>query len=1355
MPGWTVIGGTATGNDGVAWLSNANSYGLTAETGNYFVSLAGYRDNAPYFGVSQTVATTVGQTYALTFYLGVDNSSVYYTGPIGVSVTAGPATQTIENVSPTGTGNQWVAETVDFTATAASSTISIQGVQGGDYIGLDNVSLVQTGNGATGTNLITNGDFAEPSINPVGVSVTAGPVTTTFNNVAPTALGNTWTPETLDFTATSTTSTISFQGDQGQNYIGLDNVVVSIPTAPSSPTGGVFSEDGKIDTFTVPTSGTYVITGTGATGGGLATGYTGGAGAEVQGTFTLAAGDELEILVGGVGSGQDGGAGSGGGGSFVFDVTTDTLLEAAGGGGGASAGSGGTGSAGGPGGAGQAGTSGTAGGNYVNGAGTSFGGAGGTAGSGGAAGAFVDSTAGSDSGGGGGGFDSAGGDGAFGDGGAGFLAGGAGGIGASLNTQHNGGFGGGGGANSDSIGAGGGGGFSGGGGGEENVGGGGGSFIAPVATDVTLTGGENADGNGSVTIALAAATPDVFTDTEAASSGPLAGSYLWSDPNNWSAGVPSDGATVTADGSGYDDIASLSLASLNVTSGESYVIANSLTVGTVMVSGALTTLFADSGNAPGPVTVTVGAIDTSGNSYGAIGAGSSFIDNSATDPGNSYQAVVGGLVELASLSDASNLQINNGGTIALSNPAASTGALFEDLTAGDVLELPGTSVSNVSFTTNGLTVTTGGPGGGTYAFTNVSYFGTPLSGFTATHDATTGLEAITFTSPDVFTDTEAASSGPLAGSYLWSDPNNWSAGVPSDGATVTADGSGYDDIASLSLASLNVTSGESYVIANSLTVGTVMVSGALTTLFADSGNAPGPVTVTVGAIDTSGNSYGAIGAGSSFIDNSATDPGNSYQAVVGGLVELASLSDASNLQINNGGTIALSNPAASTGALFEDLTAGDVLELPGTSVSNVSFTTNGLTVTTGGPGGGTYAFTNVSYFGTPLSGFTATHDATTGLEAITFTSPDVFTDTEAASSGPLAGSYLWSDPNNWSAGVPSDGATVTADGSGYDDIASLSLASLNVTSGESYVIANSLTVGTVMVSGALTTLFADSGNAPGPVTVTVGAIDTSGNSYGAIGAGSSFIDNSATDPGNSYQAVVGGLVELASLSDASNLQINNGGTIALSNPAASTGALFEDLTAGDVLELPGTSVSNVSFTTNGLTVTTGGPGGGTYAFTNVSYFGTPLSGFTATHDATTGLEAITFTGGVPCYCRGTQIRTDRDEVAVEDLAIGDNVLTMSGTARPIKWIGRRSYKGRFVMGRKDILPICIKAGALDDNVPKRDLWISPNHAMYFGLAACWSRPRTSSMASPSCRSRVLSEVEYFHIELDTPRRHHC
>jgi hypothetical protein len=65
----------------------------------------------------------------------------------------------------------------------------------------------------------------------------------------------------------------------------------------------------------------------------------------------------------------------------------------------------------------------------------------------------------------------------------------------------------------------------------------------------------------------------------------------------------------------------------------------------------------------------------------------------------------------------------------------------------------------------------------------------------------------------------------------------------------------------------------------------------------------------------------------------------------------------------------------------------------------------------------------------------------------------------------------------------------------------------------------------------------------------------------------------------------------------------------------------------------------------------------------------------------------------------------------EKLKIVDRVMTMPGVARPIKWMGRRSYAGSFVMDRKDILPICIKAGALDDNLSKRDLWISPHHAM--------------------------------------------
>ena len=84
----------------------------------------------------------------------------------------------------------------------------------------------------------------------------------------------------------------------------------------------------------------------------------------------------------------------------------------------------------------------------------------------------------------------------------------------------------------------------------------------------------------------------------------------------------------------------------------------------------------------------------------------------------------------------------------------------------------------------------------------------------------------------------------------------------------------------------------------------------------------------------------------------------------------------------------------------------------------------------------------------------------------------------------------------------------------------------------------------------------------------------------------------------------------------------------------------------------------------------------------------------------------------PCYCPGTLIQTERGQKPVEKLKIGDRGDDHVRRSAADQMDRRRSYSGRFVMGRKDILPICIKAGALDDNVPKRDLWISPHHAMY-------------------------------------------
>ena len=82
-----------------------------------------------------------------------------------------------------------------------------------------------------------------------------------------------------------------------------------------------------------------------------------------------------------------------------------------------------------------------------------------------------------------------------------------------------------------------------------------------------------------------------------------------------------------------------------------------------------------------------------------------------------------------------------------------------------------------------------------------------------------------------------------------------------------------------------------------------------------------------------------------------------------------------------------------------------------------------------------------------------------------------------------------------------------------------------------------------------------------------------------------------------------------------------------------------------------------------------------------------------------------------CFLRGTQIATPTGQVAVEHLAIGDEVLTLLGGVRRIAWIG----KGRVLAtrGRRNAAtPVIVRKGALADNVPVHDLRITKAHSLY-------------------------------------------
>ncbi|WP_158927342.1 Hint domain-containing protein [Acidisphaera sp. S103] len=232
--------------------------------------------------------------------------------------------------------------------------------------------------------------------------------------------------------------------------------------------------------------------------------------------------------------------------------------------------------------------------------------------------------------------------------------------------------------------------------------------------------------------------------------------------------------------------------------------------------------------------------------------------------------------------------------------------------------------------------------------------------------------------------------------------------------------------------------------------------------------------------------------------------------------------------------------------------------------------------------------------------------------------------------------------------------------------------------------------------------------------------------------------------------IAGGTLELSAGNAAGSGPIDFAGdpTLRLDGTIMPTGTV-SGLSAGDAIDLEGVSFASGGSATiinsNTLQVV---ENSASYDLTldplqDFSHFA-----FNPTPDGGTG---TLITVDPACYCRGTRILTIGGEIAVEDLQVGDRVMTLSGASRPVRWIGRRHLDLTRHPTPDRIRPIRIRANAFADTVPRRDLLLSPDHAVL-----CEGRPGDGMLVparlllngASIVRDTHHRAVTYYHVELD-------
>jgi len=96
-------------------------------------------------------------------------------------------------------------------------------------------------------------------------------------------------------------------------------------------------------------------------------------------------------------------------------------------------------------------------------------------------------------------------------------------------------------------------------------------------------------------------------------------------------------------------------------------------------------------------------------------------------------------------------------------------------------------------------------------------------------------------------------------------------------------------------------------------------------------------------------------------------------------------------------------------------------------------------------------------------------------------------------------------------------------------------------------------------------------------------------------------------------------------------------------------------------------------------------------------------------DETLRRAAAPAQGGVVCFTPGTLIMTPDGARDVATLSEGDFVQTADNGRTEVLWLGQRHITGARLKATPSLMPVRLRAGALDKDVPDAGLLVSPDH----------------------------------------------